>query len=799
MEPKAPHANCDVCPLKDHKFVPSSKPEGAKVALVSRSPGSNDTDAPFTGPSKDVVDYLLKKYGHDRNNVVLTNVVLCQTDAPPKEAIEACSARLESDVSNCNTIIAAGTEATSYFTKVRSVHAGRGYVHERQNNGSSQRVVVANNPALVLRESDSFPTLITDFKLALDPLPDPYFPNVEIINEPNLARDTLREWLSGKSRFGATDLEWAGLDIYCAGFSFAEDSATVFGRNIFRDTDCFALLKQFYESDRISSCWHTGKSDTSVLWRNGIRARVDHDTFLLSVALDEEPGRHSLDYLLQTLLGWPYYEPKSVTHFKKTGKLNFYGESPEQLQMAEYELYEYNGWDAAGTHQLFNLMKDMAEKDNVYKRPYLQTLLPAGNAFRQIELHGFRFDAEGSANIMEAEVLPTLERLKVAMQKESGLALLNPRSNTQLKELYYHKWGLHHNLRDKAKQKLSSSTGKEVRDEIEGGRFTCKPEFKDTLVRFAQLHRSFAKVERQRSNYFQPLIERVDGNGYIHPWFNLGGTVTGRTSSTDPNFQNITREGVEGLTPVRTLFLPSPGNVLIQADYSQAELRTMAYLSQDPNLVSIYVDNTRSLHKERAAAFYGDNYTKEEYVKSKNINFGVSYGQSAAAFAQMYHMPKEEAQAYIDSWWREFPTLKKWTYDIQQEAMSGEVIAPLGYKRRFHLITRDNLEDIKREAVNFVPQNTAGGFTIHAVIELIDEHGWHWYLDGNIVDGMPVVNSVHDSIIADVPKDEALNAAKLMKQIMESQPKKLLGWDLPFTVDVSIGDTWASVKEIEIV
>jgi uracil-DNA glycosylase family 4 len=797
MEPKAPHANCDVCPLKDAKFVPSSKPANAKVALVSRSPGANDTDAPFTGPSKDIVDYLLKKYNHSRNNVVLTNVVLCQTDAPPKEAIEACSARLESEIVNTTTIIAAGSEAASTLTKVRSVISGRGFVHERQSNGNLQRVIVTNNPALVLRESDSFPTLITDFKLALDPLPDPYFPTVEIINEPDMAGDTLRFWLDSYSGFISSDLEWSGLDIYCAGFSENESSATVFGRNVIKDPTCFGLLKQFYESDKVSACWHTGKSDTSVLWRNGIRASVDHDTFLLSVALDEEPGRHSLDYLLQTLLGWPYYEPKSVTHFKKTGKLDFYGSSESQIQMAEYELYEYNGWDAAGTHQLFNLMKDMAEKDNVYKRPYLETLLPAGNAFRQIELHGFRFDAEGSANIMEAEVLPTLDRLKVQMQKTAGLALLNPRSNDQLKQLYYGTWGLHHNLRDKAKQKLSTSTGKEVREEIEGGRFTCKPEFRDTLTRFAELHRSFAKVERQRSNYFQPLIERIDNNGYIHPWFNLGGTVTGRTSSTDPNFQNITREGVEGLTPVRTLFLPSPGNVLIQADYSQAELRTMAYLSQDPELLSIYMDNTRSLHKERAAAFYGDNYTKEEYVKSKNINFGVSYGQSAAAFAQMYHMPKEEAQAYIDSWWRQFGTLKKWTYDIQQEVMSGEVIAPLGYKRRFHLITKDNLEDIKREAVNFVPQNTAGGFTIHAVIELIEQHQWHWYLDDEKVPGMPIVNSVHDSIIADVPKLYAITAAKLMKQIMEAQPKKLLGWDLPFTVDVSIGYTWASVKEIE--
>src|SRR5882724_8055196 len=215
MEPKAPHANCDACPLKDHKFVPTSKPANAKVALVSRSPGANDTDAPFTGPSQGVVDYLLKKYDHSRENVVLTNVVLCQTDAPPKEAIEACRPRLEADIQGCTTIIAAGTEAVTAFTNSRSVHGARGFVHE---GSMGRRIIAANNPALVLRESDSFPTLLTDFKLALDPFPDPTFPEVEIINNASMAKNRIQDWIDNLTGLVATDLEWSGLDIYCAGF-----------------------------------------------------------------------------------------------------------------------------------------------------------------------------------------------------------------------------------------------------------------------------------------------------------------------------------------------------------------------------------------------------------------------------------------------------------------------------------------------------------------------------------------------------------------------------------------------------
>lgn len=803
MLPKAPHANCSECPLQNAKFVPTSGPKDAKVALVSRSPGQNDTTAPFTGPSGPVVDYLLGKYNHSRENVILSNVVLCQTESPSKEAIEACRPRLENDIRNCSTIIAAGTEAVIAFTNERSVFAARGYPHSRVGPyGNIQRIIAANNPAVVLRDSDSFPTLVTDFKLALDPLPDPTFPDVKVINDPNVAKSILQRWTNDRSGIVATDLEWWGTRIYCAGFSQNGKRATTFGRNVISDPECFGFIKRLYESPEIRSTWHNGKSDTTVLWQNGISARVDHDTFLLSYALDEEPGRHSLDYLLQTNFGWPNYEPDSVKYFKKNGNFDYYitvwkkgswgfEELDEEAQIflrskAEYELYEYNGWDAAGTYQLFELLKYNAETEDVWNAPYFETLQPASDAFRTIELHGFRFDAEGSANIMEAEVLPALAKLKEEMREVSGVALLNPRGTDQMAAVYYDHFGLKHKLKDKAKISFKRSTGKQVREEIEGERFECKPGVRSSLIKFESLHASFAKIERQRSNYFQSLIERVDENGYIHPWFNLGGTVTGRTSSTKPNFQNITREGVEGIPSIRTLFLPSEGNFLIQADYSQAELRTMAYLSQDPALLEIYRDNTRSLHRERAAAFYGEQYTKEQYVKSKNINFGVSYWQSAAAFAQMYHMPQEEAQAYINKWWVEFNVLHQWTKDVGKTAVTvGVVVSPMGYKRRFHLITRDNFNDIQREGINFVPQNTAGALTIRAVTELVKL-------------GVPVVNTVHDSIIVDTPVEDHLEVARLMKSTMEKQALEILGWDLPFTADVSVGTTWANVKETEL-
>jgi hypothetical protein len=100
-----------------------------------------------------------------------------------------------------------------------------------------------------------------------------------------------------------------------------------------------------------------------------------------------------------------------------------------------------------------------------------------------------------------------------------------------------------------------------------------------------------------------------------------------------PIFRTSQDPGITALPSMRTLFKPSPGNVIVQADYSQAELRSIAVFSGDPDLTAIYMDSTRSLHKERAIAFYGENYTKDEYVQAKNMNFGITYGQGANAFS----------------------------------------------------------------------------------------------------------------------------------------------------------------------
>jgi uracil-DNA glycosylase family 4 len=797
MASKVPHADCDNCPLKKEQIAPTSGPADATVAFVSRSPGYHDVNArrPFAGPSGVVLDNLLSKHGVKRAEILTTNVVLCHTDDPPPEAIACCRPRLEAEIASCDTIIAGGSEAVAALTGQRSVKAARGHDHHRTTSGGrTQRVVATTNPAVVLRESGNYPDMVKDFRLAFDPIEGGDLPEVQWYDSVTEATDFLEHLIAGASRNDfdviASDLEtfgWTG-KIACAGFSWNATEAHVIGVEPLMHPNVMVLLKELYEDEKVRWLWHNGKYDVKVLQRNGINARVDEDTFILSYACDERPGGdytgdqgaglHGLTPILMEDYGWPDYEHHSVKEFKKTGELS-----------DPFELYDYNGKDTAGTLLIYQDLVDRAKEDNVLDRPYKHSQLPLANALVQVELNGFHYDVEAAANLNESDILPKLWDLQDQMRQVAGLQLLNPRSPTQIRALLYSQWGLKHNLKDTYKKVKSTSVDKDVRREILEGRYKANPGFRDKVLEFVKLYDIFAKVDKQRGSFIEGLIKRVQPDGKLYSTFKFG-TVSGRLSSEDPNFQNITRSGAHGIPSIRSLFRPSPGRALVSGDLSQAELRTIAKLSGDNSLLGIFRDSTRSLHKERAARFYGENYTKEEYVKAKNINFGVTYGQSAFTFAQMYTMPEEEAQAYIDTWWRDFPGVQAWVIETQKRVqMDGVIVSPFGHKRRFHLLTKENKNDVLREAVNFVPQNVAGVATELALIELVRA-------------GVRVVTSVHDSIVADVPVDEVDEVAVLMKRTMQNVTVEHLGWewdDIPFLADISIGrENWYDLEEVEV-
>jgi DNA polymerase-1 len=812
LKRKHPKAICEECPLYDAGFAPTCGPADAKIAVVSRSPAKGDVrkKRPFSGLSGDVLDHLLQQNGVKRDEVLVTNVVLCRTDAPPKEAIAACAPRLQAELRQADTIIAAGSEAAKAIVRVSSLSGNRGFVHRRNSSNHQQRVIVTNNPAIVLRDDSTFLNLVRDFKLALNPLPPATLPEVRWTNDKNEAADWIRSILrSGLERY-AVDIETRGLgntaSIVSLGIASSGDKAVAFGEQCWSDRDF--VQRWFKPLLSISNCqyiWHNGKFDIRNLRTRGFDTRVDEDTLLLSYALDErsdEEQVHSLNYLLMNELGWPDYEPQEVKNWKATVsrlERQFKYEELEALEVPE-SLYSYNALDAAGTAQLYPLLSERARGDSVLGRPYYSCLLPFSNGLLSLEQRGFRYDVHRAAEVWEDEVKPLLDQLRAELQLIVGDGNYNPNSAPQNAALVYDKWNIVVPAIDRPG--MERSVDKAIYTEIKEGRFfialgtsseaerTDGSETEDarqssraTALRWAPIFADFKELDKQRSTYIEGLVARAEANpGHrIYTDFKLHNTATGRSSSSRPNLQNITR-AKEGLPNIRKLFIASDGCKIIQADYSQAELRVIAKLSGDAELTRVYRER-QSLHKLVAERFYGKDYTGEQYVNTKNMNFGVAYGQGAETFQEKHNIPVEEGREFIKWWWRNFKGVKDWTLQVHQTVRKqGYVESPFGHRRRFHLITPENRNAIFREAVNFLPQNTAGQLTLWAVTRLVDL-------------GLPVVNTVHDSILTDSPIDQVDEHATIIKQVMESAAKEALNWDFPFEAELSIGDNWGELEE----
>lgn len=828
---KHPLAVCEECPLNGRAFAATTGPPQARTAVVSRSPGYFEGLAgkSFSGPSGKVLDHLLQLHGTSRDDVLATNAVLCQSDGTEQyfaKAIACCKPRLEAEIADCDTVIAAGREAAWAVAGESNISANRGYVHERVSGNKTQRVVITNNPAVVLRDDRTFPELVRDFRLALDPLPIPKMPKVRWIDDVEQAYEIAEQVLNSLPAGDfiiASDLEvrrdspkapsHTGT-ITCAGFSIRPERAVVFGENPCTDKRFREqyLTELYGIEDRASYLWHNGKYDVKVLRNNGIPARVDEDSMLLSWCLDERPGNpesgaggHSLEWLLKDELGWPRYEPTSVTHFKKTGEL--LPDATGSTKRSRLDLYEYNGLDTAGCMGLFQVLAARARNDNVWDRPYKLLLIRLSEALAKIELEGVAYDSETACNILEAEVWPKLadwqrnaEDLVSQFRKT-----INLNSPKQLAELYYDEWGLEHNLqRPKIERQGKRSTDQHVREEIlKTGKFTIneKVVHPKRVIQFTQVYDDWKSLDKQRSSFLESLVltaqanKERDGRERIYTDFKIHGTESGRLSSSGPNLQNITRTK-EGFPNVRGPFIPDPGCVFINADLSQAELRAIAVLSGSPDLQSIYLETDRSLHKEVAAQFYGEDYTYEQYVRAKNINFGVAYWQSAYSFAQLYHMPQKEAQEYIDFWWDRFPDVWKWTKAVEEQCLSvGEIQSPFGHKRRCYVIPAEESARIHvvKEFINFTPQNIAANITLWAMCDLVDwlveNDKWHI--------AQPRIN-VHDAIVINVKRKYAEEIAAKTVELMEAAPKKAIGWDFPFKSEVSVGENWGSMQEMKL-
>lgn len=639
-------------------------------------------------------------------------------------------------------------------------------------------------PGFIFQSPDSFIDLQKDFeRIELVGQDINLEPEYYTFKDPEYCAKCINNLNRNYNRL-VIDIETSGLEwqedwITELGITHEEDKSLIIPHKLLENRKVQTALDKLFKNENIDFVWQNGKFDSKFLIYNyGFQVRQDDDTMLQHYTTDERKGTHDLTQLSQLYLNSDDYSKEFQALIPSGGS---YADAPAGQRR------KYLAKDTSYTDKLNKFFDKKMTADNKYL--YKNVLIPASNLLTDVEMNGIKIDREHLEKL-DKQMSKEIEELKSDIQylvrqagwtpdnyikrtkRKSKPEKFNPNSYPQIFDVVFNIFNIEkHNDRRSADKDARKYWLKKVLN-------------KNTLAyKFVEKLDEFKEVKKLHSTNVDGFKKHIKPDGRVYTDFLLHGTVTGRLSSKNPNIQNIPRN-----KDIKNLFTAEEGNVLMEVDYSQAELRTIAYLSGDEYMKSIYQKGS-DLHDEVAKEFFGPDFTKEQRTFVKQINFGIPYGVSAYSLADSLDIPEKEAQAYIDKWFSEKPKVKEFIENYRQKPVKGEVLeTPLGRKRRFGAITAKNKWLVQREAVNFPVQSVASDMTLLSAVRLNPR-----------LDGLAkIVNLVHDSIVMEVPKENINKVAKIAKQTMEETPKMYIDdLDIPFVADVEVGKSWGKLEELD--
>ncbi len=292
-----------------------------------------------------------------------------------------------------------------------------------------------------------------------------------------------------------------------------------------------------------------------------------------------------------------------------------------------------------------------------------------------------------------------------------------------------------------------------------------------------------------KSTYVDAIPPLLDVNNRVHTHYHADATSTGRLSSKDPNLQNIPNSGEWGLK-FREAFIAPQGSKLISADYNQIELRVMAHLSQDANLLGIF-NRGEDIHTRTAAEIFNKNpqeITKDDRRVAKTVNFGILYGISSFGLSRQLKIDRDAAKALIERYFEEFPAVKAWQEKTLAEAYENGYVETLGGFRRYLVELKQGNFHVRaageRQAINAPVQGTAADIIKAAMIKL------HSKLK-NLQTNMTL--QVHDELVFETPEGEVEKVIPLIKEEMENAFKL----SVPIEVEVKLGQNWGKMEVVK--
>ena len=521
------------------------------------------------------------------------------------------------------------------------------------------------------------------------------------------------------------------------------------------------IFKPFFESEEVLKIAHNFKFDYKILAQYGVEIRGElFDTMIAHYLLNPD-GRHGMDYLSEIYLK---YQPISIESL--IGKK---GKNQKTLREVSLETQtDYAAEDADVTFQLYEVFSPQLKKENL-EELFHKVEMPLMKILAKMELAGISLDTDWLSR-ESVDLENDLKELEQKIFELSGEEF-NMNSPKQLGEILFEKL----KLDPKAKKTKTGqySTSEEVLQKLA---------YKHEIIQHILKYRTYQKL---KSTYVDALPSEIEPkDNRVHTTFSQTTAATGRLSSLNPNLQNIPIRTARG-QQIRGAFVAEEGKKIISADYSQIELRLIAELSGEDNMIKAF-QNGEDIHASTASKLFKiplDQVDKTQRSQAKTVNFGIIYGQGAFALAEQTGLSRTEAKQMIDSYYENYPKLKIFmTEQVEKARKNGFVETILGRKRHLKDINSNNFVvrgHAERNAVNAPIQGSAADIIKVAMIDIdkaLSEGGFK----------TKMLLQVHDELLFEVPEEEIEPIKALIKEKMESAVKT----KVPLIVEVGVGNNW---------
>lgn len=527
--------------------------------------------------------------------------------------------------------------------------------------------------------------------------------------------------------------------------TFCWDKKQIYRISLFQDMisggldywDVMEKLKLILLEERIEIVVYDGKNLLLKAWEQDIEVNnLYFDTLIAAYLLDPTHTRYDVKYLLHEYLG-------TDTDNIDAGHVLLLAEELEK-RLKDLDMYHlYRDIE----HPLIRVLADM-------------------------EWTGFNVDKD-TLKELDIEFTETLEELTNNIYEMAGEEF-NINSPKQLGIILFEKLG----LPVIKKTKTGYSTDIEVLEKLKG-----KHDIIEKIIEYRQ-------VMKLKSTYSEGLLNVIDPkDGRIHSSFNQTITATGRISSTEPNLQNIPVRMEMGRR-IRGVFVPTDeDHVLVDADYSQIELRVLAHISGDPTFIDAF-NNNQDIHLRTASEIFGipiDEVTPQQRNDAKAVNFGIVYGISDFGLAKNLGISRAEAHNYIDNYFKRYPGIKEYMERIVEQGKKQGYVTTLMGRRRYlpELSSRNfNIRSFgERIAMNTPIQGTAADIIKKAMNDV------YYELKARGLKSKLVLQ-VHDELIIDAYKPELEEVKEILKDKMENA----IELSVPLVVDIGVGNNWYNAK-----